>query len=177
MEMITAPAITEPIVTIEQMLVARDRRAAREAAALARFDLPLLSMNVVTPGPVKDGWLPRRVLEAAVEEVEVLCTAGHWRVRWRHVAWPDTGPEALYVVDVDAELLKAATIHLEDEHPLGRLWDLDVIAPRHGRLSRQALGRRERRCPVCEEPADACRRARQHPAEELVTAYGLHSRA
>jgi holo-ACP synthase len=43
-------------------------------------------------------------------------------------------------VNGDARIVKSATVLLEDHHPLGRLWDLDVIAPREGLLSRQDLG-------------------------------------
>jgi phosphoribosyl-dephospho-CoA transferase len=37
----------------------------------------------------------------------------------RELLWQHTGPEALYVVDGDAELVKSTTIELEDEHHIG----------------------------------------------------------
>jgi holo-ACP synthase len=59
-------------VSLEQMLAAREQRAARQAAALACFSKPLVSMTVVMPGPVKDGWLPRRVLSEALKQLEAI---------------------------------------------------------------------------------------------------------
>jgi len=169
------PAPAQPsrgaIVSLEQMLAAREQRAARQAAALARFDKPLVSMTVVMPGPVKDGWLPRRVLAEAIQELERVSNARSWRVLLREVLWRETGPEAHYVMDVDARMLKSATVELEDHHPIGRLWDLDIIAPR-GRLSRQDLGFPARRCLVCGRPAHACGRSRRHPLEELLGTIG-----
>jgi len=175
---------TGTAVSLEQMLAAREQRAARQAAALARFDKPLVSMTVVMPGPVKDGWLPRHVLEVALQELEAVSSARRWLVLAHQVWQQETGPEALYVIDVEAQLLKSATVELEDHHPLGRLWDLDVIAPRRGGLSRRERGSPARRCLVCEQPAFACGRSRRHPIEALLNTirkivheYDQHSNA
>jgi len=161
---------TGATVSLEAMLVAREQRAVRQAAALLRFDKPLVSMTVVMPGPVKDGRLPRRVLAEALQELDAVFKARIWRVLWRAVVLRETGPEALYVMDTDARSLKAVTVELEDRHPMGRLWDLDVIAPGSVRLSRQDLGFPARRCLLCERPAHACGRSRRHPMEELLRA-------
>jgi holo-ACP synthase len=157
-------------VSLEQLLAARDYRVACQAAALARFERPLVSMTVVMPGPVKDGPLPRRVLTEALRQVHAMSSALEWRVLSRQIRWKNTGPEAIYVVDVGAQLLKAATVQLEDQHPLGRLWDLDVIEPGQRMLSRKQLGLRARRCLVCERPAAECGRARRHSLQELLAA-------
>ena len=169
-------------ISLEQMLAAREQRAARQAAALARFNKPLVSMSVVMPGPVKDGQLPRRLLAEALQELEAVSDARGWCELSREVLLRATGPEALYVMDVDAKTLKSATVALEDRHPLGRLWDLDVITHAQRRLSRQDLALPARRCLLCEEPAHACSRSRRHPLDELLGAirriaheHDLHS--
>ena len=169
--LVPAPTAARLTIGLEQMLAARERLAARQAHALARFDKPVVSMTVVTPGPEKDGWLPRRVMAEALGELEAACDSRSWHVPSRDVLWRETGPEALYVVDANARMLKTAMVELEDDHPLGRLWDLDVIAPQ-GRLSRQDLGLPARRCLICERPAHACGRSREHPLEELLNAIG-----
>ena len=86
------------------------------------------------------------------------------------VFWQHTGPEALYVIDGEAEALKSACIELEDAHPMGRLWDLDVIAPGPRLLSRKQFGLPPRRCLVCERPAFECGRSRRHGVDELLGA-------
>lgn len=159
---------TSSTVSIEQMLAARDQRAARQRAALARFDKPVVSLTLVMPGPVKDGPLPRRVLTGALEEMDTLASARNWRVLSREVFWQETGPEAIYVINVEPEVLKSATVTLEDHHSLGRLWDLDVIAPGPSPLSRKQLAAPARRCLVCDRPAFECGRSRQHSVEDLL---------
>jgi len=154
-------------VALERVLAAREQRAARQMAALARYAKPLVSMTVVTPGPIKDGALPRRVLRRALAEIEDIASRVPWPVLSREAFWHETGPEALYVIDAPAALLKLATIALEDLHPLGRLWDLDVIAVGPSTLSRKEFGLAGRRCLVCERPAFECGRSRRHPLHEL----------
>jgi len=162
--------LAAPSVGLEQLLAAREQRAARQSAALAWFGKPLVSITVVTPGPVKDGALPRRVLAEALRALEASLGGRQWPVMARQVLQLETGPEALYVVQADAGGLKSLAIELEDRHPWGRLWDLDVIAPGPRILSRKDLGFAARRCLVCEQPAAACGRSRRHPPEELSSA-------
>jgi len=156
-------------VGLEQMLEARELRAVRQAAALVRFKRPIVSVTVVTPGPVKDGPLPRHVLTQALAEIDAVCGALYWPILSRTVIEQATGPEALFVVGADARLLKAETVELEDKHPLGRLWDLDVIAPGLRSLSRKDFGFKARRCLACDQPAFECGRSRRHPLNELWT--------
>lgn len=158
------------MVTIEEMLAARDQRATRQAAALEHFRKPLVSVTTVIPGPVKDGYIPRRILAGAVEELDNLSMDKNWPVLSREVLWQKTGPEALYVIDSDPYLLKCHTVTLEFLHALGRLWDLDVIAPGPHHLSRKGLGVPPRDCLVCTQPAAECGRSRRHSNEELLAA-------
>jgi len=152
------------------LLTAREDRATRQAAALARFGKPLLSITVIMPGPVKDGSLSRSVMELALQEVDRLVSARHWKVLSRDVSWHESGPEALYSLHVDAQVLKALAIGLEEQHPIGRLWDLDVIAPGGVGLSRSGLGKPPRPCLLCNRPAHECGRSRRHSLPELLQA-------
>lgn len=159
-----------PAIGLGRLLAARDERAGRQAAALARFERPLVSVTLVTPGAVKDGWLQRGLLASALDALEESLERRRWRVVSQQASWLDTGPEALYVVDAPATALKQATVELEEGHPLGRLWDLDVIArgPRH--LSRTDAGAPPRRCLVCGSAAIECARSRRHGVQELMAA-------
>jgi holo-ACP synthase len=155
-------------VSLERMLCAREERVARQATALARFGKPVVSMTVVMPGPVKDGALPRTVLNEALRAMQVLSSTSKWPVLWREFRQHDAGPEALLVISAEPQLLKTATVGLEDQHPLGRLWDLDVIVPGPHILSRSQQGLPPRRCLLCERPATECGRARRHTTQELL---------
>ncbi|MDR3437795.1 citrate lyase holo-[acyl-carrier protein] synthase [Telmatospirillum sp.] len=154
-------------VSLTQMLAAREQRAARQQAALARHALPVVSLSVVMPGPVKSTPLTRSIRDIAVTALAALFAAKQWPIRSFAPTGGSTGPEALYVIDCDALALKQALAELEDTHPLGRLWDIDVLCPERGQIGRRDLGRAPRRCLICNGDAHACARSQRHPLADL----------
>ncbi len=129
-----------------------------------------MSISLVMPGPVKDSPEARLLMDGALGALEVLLDRRKWPLLSRELRLDPTGPEALLVVDADALELKRATVGLEDTHALGRLWDLDVIDPEQGSLSRRLLDLPPRLCLLCGEAAHACARSRAHPLPELLEA-------
>nr|WP_199064551.1 citrate lyase holo-[acyl-carrier protein] synthase [Chromobacterium sp. ASV5] len=156
-------------VGLDEVLAARDARAARQRALLRRRGLPLVSLTLVSPGPRKAGLRARRVMLAALAALEHVLSEEVWPAVERETLWLPTGPEALFAVNAQPEALKRRLARLEDEHPLGRLWDLDVLTGA-GALSRGELGLPPRRCLLCGEAAHACSRSRRHPLPELLRA-------
>jgi holo-ACP synthase len=156
-------------VNIEAVLTAREARTQRQSQALARHGVPLLSITLVMPGPVKSGLLPRRIMQSALAAVDARLSRMRWPILTREVLWLPTGPEAIYAINAPEEELKLALVELESRHVLGRLWDLDVIG-QQGPLSRSRLGIAPRRCLLCDEPAHACARSRAHPLPTLLAA-------
>jgi holo-ACP synthase len=156
-------------VNIGAVLAAREARVERQGQALARHGVPLLSITLVMPGPVKSGLLSRRIMQAALAAVDERLSRLRWPVLEREVLWLPTGPEAIYAINAPADELKLALVDLESRHALGRLWDLDVIGLQ-GQLSRASLGIAPRRCLLCDEPAHACARSRAHPLPALLAA-------
>ena len=150
-------------VSLEEMLEARERRASRQRDLSGRYGLPLVSFTMNIAGPVKDSPLIRR--GAAVGDSLLraqLKRVGAELVSYEKIDAP-TGPEALYVVDMDPQDLKRLTVGLEDHTDLGRLFDMDVIAPSGEKLDRAV----PRRCLICGGPAWDCARSRVHTVEEL----------
>jgi holo-ACP synthase len=154
-------------VTLEEVLLNRERRVLRQHKAIEAFGRPLVSVTLVNPGPVKDSSSARQSMVHALRALDALMTDRRWPVLKQEVHFDSTGPEALFVVDASSRELKQAATRLEEEHPLGRLWDLDVIDPHERAISRKALGLPPRRCLLCGEDARVCGRSRAHPIHEL----------
>ncbi|AKT52874.1 hypothetical protein ADJ73_13970 [Arsenicicoccus sp. oral taxon 190] len=155
-----------------QLLDARDRRVARRRALQAAHPGPgvtVVAVTLVVPGPVKTSPTLEAVRDDGVRGVIRVCALHRWRVLARAAEDAPSGPEALLAVAARAGELKQALVHLEDHHPIGRLWDLDVFAG-NAPLGRADLGLGPRRCLVCEQPAHACARSRAHPLDQLTTA-------
>jgi holo-ACP synthase len=172
----TETTIDGPGVTLADMLAARDNRADRQRQALERFGTPVVSLTVVMPGPVKDSPLTRDLFAAALAGLDALFADRGLVVADRQILLATTGPEALYAVSADPLLLKHALVALEDGHPLGRLWDIDVLVPdRAGSIGRHDIGLAARRCLVCGGDAHACARSQSHSLEHLIaTIRNIH---
>lgn len=152
-------------ITLEQMLLARDRRASRQAALLSRYGRPVISFTMNIAGPVKDSPLIRYAFRSGLRQLEALPCAQ----LCREVIFEPTGPEALLVYETqDARMLKAFCIRLESEGEAGRLFDLDVLDANGEKLSRET----GRTCLVCGGPVSVCSRSRAHGLEAITARTG-----
>lgn len=165
--------MTEHKVTLEQMLDCRERRVERQKEARLRFGAPVVSITLVWPGEVKDSPESRYAMEQALcaldDAFEQLNLSPNFRQRELSV----TGPEAIYSVNMDTVTLKRLCTELE-KHPLGRLWDMDVIDSDGRPVSRSDIGLPSRRCLLCDQPAHVCARSRAHSVDQLLEA--IHRR-
>ena len=160
--MIPARFLEGPEASLGEILDRRERRAAQQQALLSRGGT-LVSFSMNIPGAKKQFPLERRGFEEGLEALENRF-AGHILARELHSA--PTGDEALLLLDLPAREVKTATTALEESHPIGRLWDMDVLDGGRS-LSRTALGLPQRRCLICGESAKECGRSRRHSHEEL----------
>lgn len=158
------------IVTLEDVLKNREHRVHLQQTALATLGRPLLSITLVNPGPEKDTTQARELMSEALAAVRPVVAERYWQVLYEEVRCEPTGPEALLAVNVAALDLKQMAVRLEDTHPLGRLWDIDVINLDGRAISRRALSLPDRRCLLCGEEARVCTRSAAHPLPELLKA-------
>lgn len=147
-------------VTLEDILRARDTRAASQRRLLNAYHLPLVSFTMNIAGPVKRAPLVELAFEAGLKELQ----AALGQPIAAEVVRPHTGCEALLVYDRPAAELKAACLKLETAAHVGRLYDLDVLDVDGKKLSRPC----QRTCLVCGAPVTACSRSRAHGLEAVT---------
>ena len=153
-------------VTLFQMLQAREERAERQRKLLGQFGKPLVCFTMNIPGPVKNGPLIRRAFRFGCGLLEKR-VAG---ILHRESIDAVTGCEAMYAVDADPVELKRICTAIEDETPLGRLFDMDVLDPDGNKLDRSLVNGKSRDCIVCDAPGRGCASRRLHPVAELQKA-------
>ena len=150
-------------VSIQDVLAARDERAARQQRFLGAYAVPVISFTMNIAGEIK--YTPE--IERAFREGLQLVRRQLERMGAGMAAYKETisftGCEALFAAKADAKELKKALCIIEETHPLGRLFDLDVIAADGTHLTRSS----ERACLICGGPVRACARSRAHSADEL----------
>ena len=78
-----------------------------------------------------------------------------------------SGHEVWVRLKCEAMEAKRRAVEIEEEHPLGRLFDIDVILPEIRPISRQEIGMPQRRCIICDNEARLCMRMKLHTPSEI----------
>jgi len=151
-------------VELPAMLAAREERATRQSAWQKVYACPLISFTLNIPGPIKTSAKLRQAFDAGLATLKARLDTIHLPCIAETEIHAATGDEALLAIDGDAKTIKALTTDLEEQHPLGRLFDLDVLAADGTKLSRPL----PRRCLLCAEQAQNCARSRRHSVRELT---------
>ncbi len=94
-----------------------------------RHPVPLVSFTVVAPGPIKDSEVTRRIFNHGVTALRALAAKQGWQIQEQAALVSASRLEGMLSIAAPARDLKLATIELEHSHPLGRLWDIDVLTP------------------------------------------------
>ena len=154
-------------VTLTEMLDARERRAQTQQKLLAENKAPIISFTMNIAGPIKTSPLIQKGFELGKQAItQQLDSLNISRLHCLEKNAP-TGNEAIYQVDADPLLLKKITSSIEDDSPLGRLFDIDILTPTGHKIDRTELGLPPRLCLICSRPAKECARSRTHTIEQL----------
>lgn len=153
------------MISLEQLLASRDARASFQQELLGTHPgLTLVCLTVQLPGFQKRNATSLIIGGAGVA---ALLDRLEDAVSYVQVKDLETGYEAYFLVPIAAADAKRICCALEEEHPLGRLMDIDVIGPR-GAVSRGDIGLAPRKCLLCDREVRFCMRAKSHSTEELL---------
>ena len=177
------------MVTLNELLASRDSRHAMQQKLLAEHSgKTLVCLTVVMPGSVKRNQQSLIVAHAAVEQMirsyelgvrndELGVMSYELGVRNDELGVRfggrlierdlETGYEAYLITDLPLLEAKRIAVQIEDTHPLGRLFDIDIIDKDGVPVSRDRVGSNPRRCLVCDREARYCMRMRWHTQEEI----------
>ena len=147
---------------LTEILAAREARAQKQMQLLQQYHMPLVCFTMNIAGPVKNSDLITKGFRLGQKLLN-----DRFVPEYEEERIAPTGCEYFYVVDGDPKAIKQQTCQIEDSFPMGRLFDMDVIAPDGTKVSREDVGLRIRKCLLCENDARVCGRSRAHSVEEL----------
>lgn len=175
-------------ITLDELLASRDARHAMQQKLMAEHSgKTLVCLTVVMPGSVKRNQQSLTAAHAAVEAMRkafaVKENKGQFPLENIETPEPlvpqeslaptllefdlETGYEAYLITPMPLLEAKRIAVNIEDTHPLGRLFDIDIINADGVPVSRDAIGEKPRRCLVCDHEARYCMRMRWHTQEEI----------
>ena len=152
-------------VELPAMLSWRESRVLLQKNFIEKHHLPLLSFTLNIPGPVKTNEELLRLFKDGLKAIVLELQNINIDIIEQEERHADTGDECLMALQGEAAIIKEKMTALEESHPLGRLFDIDVLDAEGRKLSRP----QPRRCLICGEQAQACARSRRHSVEELTT--------
>jgi holo-ACP synthase/triphosphoribosyl-dephospho-CoA synthase len=157
---------------LEAILAAREARYQKQAALAGAGSGIAVTVNLNLPGGSdRYPWSAPALDEAGMAVARTAAVEG-WDFDVVEEAADAAGPYVVGIVrsgSADPGRLmqvKQALALLEEGHPRGRLWDIDVLDQDGRPLSRAETGQAPRRCYVCSAPAHECRVLRRHSLEE-----------
>lgn len=152
-------------ITLDQLLASREERASFQKELLKSYPgKTLVCLTVIMPGKVKRNLQSLIVAQAAL--TALVCAFGDLMLKLE-VRDRQTGYEAYLETTLSHGEAKRKTCSIEDTHPLGRLFDLDVIDADGVPISRETIGLNPRKCLICDNEARYCMRNRTHTLSEL----------
>ena len=152
-------------ITLDMLLESREKRWNFQRQLIQEHpELTLVCVTVIMPGNVKRNTQSLVVAHAAVQSVQ---DAFDKDIRWQQEKDLVTGYEAYVLIQRPMLDCKRVACEIEDAHPLGRLFDIDVIDSNVEPVSRSVIGKEGRKCLLCEHEARYCMRNHTHSREEL----------
>ena len=159
--------IEDKPVSVEDMALRREERAARITELAAEYALPVVSFTMNIAGPKKYSPAIELCFNAGLKAFEDALSRFNAVRRHEEYHIAHTGCEAIFVYSgLNARLIKAVAVKTEEEFGFSRLFDIDVIDKNGVKLNRQS----PRKCLICGKNAMECARSRAHSLEELAEA-------
>lgn len=149
-------------VTLLQVLEAREKRVETQKQLLSAYKTSLICFTLNIAGPVKTTPIIER---AFFEGVSLLKKCFKENIVHSETHIMVTGCEGFICISQEAKQVKNICTDIENNHPLGRLFDMDVMDKKGEKLSRTDL----RGCIVCGKKGRECAAGRLHSVEELQT--------
>ena len=151
-------------ITLQEILDAREARARTQSKMLKAHGAPLICFTMNIAGPVKTSPIIERAFREGVKRIQE--TIAGYEIMETYAEHTKCGPVLFCSLRADADRIKTAMTDIEETHPLGRLFDIDVIRADGTKTTRQ----NERGCIVCGAPGRACAAGRLHPVSEITSA-------
>lgn len=150
-------------VSLQDMMNCRENRVKEQTKYRMYFQRPVISFCMNIPGPIKTTAEIRMAFDIGCREIERVLQIEKIKILDSTCFHSYTGDEWILCVEGNTINIKELMTAIENSHPLGRLFDIDVIDVNGHKLSRNCF----RKCLICNAQSQECSRNRKHSIHEL----------
>ena len=154
----------------EEILASRCNRVEKQTKLLRKNCACVVSFTMNIPGSVKQSPAIKKAFDAGMDSLH-HAFAGH--ILEEHTDYLIAGSEGLLALNMSASEAKRKSVLIEEIHPIGRLFDIDVLDSDGIQISRSMIGKASRKCLLCGGDAKACGRSGAHTGKELQDRVAL----
>lgn len=153
---------------VTQLLDDREERYNKQVEMITLYNLPIISFSINKPGSEKNNEIIKKIFASGLKEIESVLSINNIQILDRFCnSEAFSGPVIILSISDDSKRMnrvriKKIMVDIENNHPIGRLLDIDVIDEQLNPISRTELGFQARKCLVCDDNAKICSRNQRH---------------
>lgn len=150
------------------ILKSREIRRNKQIELIKKYGTSLISFTLNIPGMKKDKKTYRNIHKEGMRSILKVLKEDDYLILYKEEIDKVTGREGYILVDIDPFKLKKIMVNIEENHSLGRIFDIDIFDLQHNQISRKDLGLDPRTCLLCKNEARTCIRLKSHSYKELI---------
>lgn len=164
---------TEAYDELAAVLSAREKRFNRKLALATGYKTCVISIGINLPYPERKQSKYRFLLTECIKTLSPALTRAGAEVLRSYFECSEDGIFYISSVSGDAFALKSLCISIEEEHMLGRLFDIDVMNEKGIQIKRSDLDFPTRPCIVCGCEVWECVRLEKHDHSQVMEAANM----
>ena len=153
---------------LQDILTSREERVEYQKYLLNKFGHTIVSYKLNIPGPIKYSSLIKLIFDEGQRLFKLELEKSSIKIEDDNIIYRNSGPEYFAAINSSPYIIKEITTKIEENHPLGRIYDFDVLNFKGIHIKRQILGIKPRKCLICDRNAFECGRSRTHAVSELI---------
>lgn len=158
--------------TALKLLQARENRQLRQRRLMDAYKGTLVTFTMNIPGADKNSEMITKLHKYGMSKFIFLLLKGSHYILFCERSSDAAGPIGYIAVDRGGKTVKDMAVCLEEENDFGRLFDIDVIDSDGRHVGRVDIGKAPRKCFLCNNAANICRRSGSHGPEEIMAYIG-----
>lgn len=157
---------------VAQLLDDREERYKKQIEMITVHNLPIISFTINTPGSEKNNEIIKNIFKSGLKKIEAVLWDNSIDIIDRYCSTDGfSGPVIMLSIASNPIKTKELMVDIENNHPLGRLLDIDVIDIQLNHISRCTLGFEARKCLICNESAKICSRSQRHDMVDVLKQF------
>jgi len=143
----------------------REKRYDRILELIEEYRLPVLCGKINYPGKNKITVEAIKAFEALKQSINLKFDE---KSLFSQMLYGCDGNSLLMVINEDPLKAKNMAVSIEENHILGRVFDIDIYVEDGSSIGRDSINRNPRKCLICNNDARICIKSNTHDVKDVI---------